>query len=70
MPIETYAEQLERVQRAIARIEQGGQTVERNGRRLTRGDLAELYARERELRRLVALEDGTGGMSISYGVPS
>lgn len=71
MAAETYATQLARVQAAIAAVEQGGQTMELEGRRVTRADLATLYARERELRVLAAREGaGGGGPFVRYGVPS
>lgn len=69
MAIETYTQQLERVQAAISKIETGGQTVDWEGKRLTRGDLATLYARERELRTLAAREQSGGGMGVRFGVP-
>ncbi len=50
---ETYAQQLDRVQTAIAAIETGGQSVSQNGRTLSRADLSTLYAREQRLLDLI-----------------
>lgn len=67
MAIETYTQQLERVQATIAAIEERGQAYEidtgvAGGRKLTRADLATLYAREERLRPLAASEaDGRSG---------
>lgn len=69
MAVESYATQLERVQAAIARIEAGAQTVETDGERVDRGDLATLYGRERELRRLVASEARGGGRRVRQVAP-
>jgi hypothetical protein len=65
---ETYAEQLERVQSTIAKIEEAGQTQDINGRRLTRADLGVLYAREKWLRKMVDRED-RGGIRMRRAVP-
>jgi len=46
---DTYAQQLDRVQTAIAAIEEGAQSYSQNGRSLTRADLSVLYAREQRL---------------------
>ena len=69
MAIESYATQLERVQAAIARIESGAQLTETDGERVERGDLATLYARERELRRLVDAENRGGGRRVRQVAP-
>lgn len=55
---ETYQIQLERVQTAIAAIEEGGQDVVVNGRRMTRADLDVLYKREGRLRKLATRASG------------
>jgi hypothetical protein len=70
MAIKTYAEQLESVQAAIAKIESGAQAyeiaVDGSQRRLTRGDLKTLYEREARLRPLAARESrGRRGIGIS-----
>lgn len=74
MTVETYTVQLERVQAAIAKVEEKGQSVEiasdGTSRRYTRADLATLYKRERDLRPLAASES-TGrrrGIRVSQGI--
>lgn len=67
MAIETTAEQLERVQTAIRKIEDGGQQVEWDGRRITRADLKLLYEREAKLLRELAAT-ARGGRIIT-GIP-
>ena len=68
MTLYSYTEQLESVQEAIATIETRGQTADVNGRRLGRADLQTLYAREKRLLRLVALEK-KGGIPVKQVVP-
>lgn len=68
MAIETYTEQLERVQAAIAAIEGGAQSYAIGNRSLTRADLGELYERETKLRRDVARET-RGGLGVQYAHP-
>lgn len=68
MPTESYQTQLERVQAAIAAIEERGQAIGAGGRKLDRGDLATLYKREKELRALVA-RSTRSGMRMRQGVP-
>jgi hypothetical protein len=68
MPIETKTAQLERVQRAIAAIEEGGQDVSYDGKRVTFADLQALYRREEKLRLDVA-RDARGGIRVRFGVP-
>lgn len=46
--MESLEIQLERVQKAIAAIESGAQSYQIANRKITRGDLATLYAREKE----------------------
>lgn len=65
----TYQEQLESVQKAIKAIEEGGQSYTIGNRQLNRGNLKELYTREKELRRLVAIENNGGNIRIRYGMP-
>lgn len=68
MTIETKTAQLERVQRAIAAIEEGGQDVSYDGKRVTFADLQALYRREEKLRLDVA-RDARGGIRVRFGVP-
>ena len=56
--MESLEIQLERVQKAIAAIESGAQSYQIANRKITRGDLATLYARERSLKSEIAREDG------------
>ena len=63
-----YAEQLEEVQNAIAKIESGGQSYSISGRALNRADLATLYQREKWLRVQAARELNGGGLSILPGI--
>ncbi|HYD29202.1 hypothetical protein [Brevundimonas sp.] len=65
MAIKTYEQQLESVQAAIAEVEGGAQSYEMDGRTLTRGDLATLYAREERLLGLV--RRGTAGVRFRRG---
>ena len=51
--IETYQTQLERVQKAIAAIEEGAQEYRVGGRFVKKGDLATLYEREKYLRGMI-----------------
>jgi len=60
MAIESYTQQLERVQAAIAAIESGEQSFEINGRTVRRADLKTLYDREAYLRRMVEREKRGG----------
>lgn len=70
MAVETYTEQLERVQAAIAAIESGAQSYSVAGRSLTRADLSTLYSREKWLRGMAARETATNpGMQVKYVVP-
>lgn len=70
--LETKQNQLASVREAIASIETHGQsyTIMDGGsqRQLTRGNLKELYAREKSLERQVAVLLRGGGIGISYGV--
>ena len=61
---ETHAEQLVRVQAAIAAIESGAQSASYDGRTVTRADLRTLYERERHLRRMVARAGRGGGIRV------
>lgn len=75
MAVETYTVQLERVQAAIAKIENGAQSasISSGGSNTswTRADLATLYERETELRALVEREargrTGRRTRSVSIG---
>lgn len=60
MAVETYQQQLERVQAAIAKIESGEQAFDMNGRTVRRADLDVLYRREAYLRRMVARQQRGG----------
>lgn len=70
MTTTSYQTQLESVQAAISRIEEGGQSYTistASGQRVvTRADLDTLYKREDRLRRLVARES-RGGISVRGG---
>lgn len=68
MAIESYETQLERVQTAIARIEEGAQTYQINGRSLSRADLGDLYAKEKWLRRQVE-RASRGGIRVRGVTP-
>lgn len=65
---ESYAEQLDRVQAAIAAIEEGEQAYSLNGRTVSYADLQTLYQREKWLRRMVDRER-RGGVRMRQGVP-
>lgn len=64
---ESYATQLASVRAAIAAIEEGGQEVQFEGRRVKFADLAVLYKREERLTPLAARESRGGGYAISRG---
>lgn len=66
---ESYADQLERVQTAIARIEEGAQSVTINGRTVQRAELSDLYSREKWLRAMVARAENGGGIRLRQVVP-
>ena len=65
---QTYAEQLDSVQAAIAKIEAGGQSATILGRTVSRADLRTLYDREAWLRKMVARSE-RGGIRVSQGIP-
>jgi hypothetical protein len=68
--IETYTEQLERVQGLIKAIEASSNaSTTILGRQFTKHDLKDLYAREKELRALVAREAGGGKIKVRQVVP-
>lgn len=56
--MESLEIQLERVQAAIAAIEDGAQSYQIANRRVTKGDLATLYAREKSLKAEIARAEG------------
>ena len=56
--METLETQLARVQEAIAAIESGAQEYQIANRRLTKANLATLYARESTLKAEIARRDG------------
>jgi hypothetical protein len=60
MAVESYEVQLERVQTAIAKIENGAQEAEYEGRRVKRADLKTLYEREAQLRSLIDKQSRKG----------
>ena len=67
----TYAEQLESVQAAIAKIESGAQAYSGSGKSLSRADLGTLYQREQWLRGKVARESrGSGGIRVRFTEPT
>lgn len=67
----TYAEQLTRVQDAIAAIEEGGQSVHLpGGEQLSYADLDTLYKREKWLRRQAARETRGGGIRVRGVTPT
>ena len=55
---ESIAAQLERVQRRIAQIEEGVKEYRIGNRRVSNHELTVLYAREAELKALLADEEG------------
>lgn len=69
MAIETYTVQLERVQAAIAAIEDGAQSYSIAGRLYTRGSLDALYKREERLRPK-ADREARGGIPIKFATPA
>ena len=56
--METLETQLDRVQAAIAAIESGAQSYQIANRKVTKGDLATLYARETSLKSQIARATG------------
>lgn len=56
--METLETQLERVQRAIAAIEDGAQEYQIGTRKLTKGDLKTLYDREASLKAAIVEQNG------------
>lgn len=69
MAIESYEEQLERVQAAIAAVETKNQSYALGGRSMTRANLHELYEREKYLRRMIARQQ-RGGIPVRALTPS
>jgi hypothetical protein len=68
MAIQSYSEQLESVQAAIAAIEGGAQSYTSGGKTLTKADLKTLYDREKYLRGMVAEEQfGTTRTVAGWG---
>jgi hypothetical protein len=66
---ETYSTQLDRVQSAIAKIENGAQSVTFENRQYTRGSLQALYEREKWLRKMVSRET-RGGIRVRGATPT
>ena len=56
--MESLETQLEREQMAIAAIESGAQSYQIANRKVTKGDLATLYAREKSLKAEIARASG------------
>ena len=56
--LQTLEEQLDRVQKAIAAIEEGAQEYQIGTRKLTKGDLATLYSREADLKAALIAQNG------------
>ena len=56
--MESLETQLERAQMAIAAIESGAQSYQIANRKVTKGDLATLYAREKSLKAEIARASG------------
>ena len=56
--MESLETQLERLQMAIAAIERGAQSYQIANRKVTKGDLATLYAREKSLKAEIARASG------------
>ncbi len=56
---DTLAQKLTRVQTAIAKIENGAQSISVEGRTYTRANLQTLYDRETQLETKIAREAGT-----------
>ena len=56
--MESLETQLERVQMAIAAIESGAQSYQIANRKVAKGDLATLYAREKSLKAEIARASG------------
>lgn len=69
MAVEDYSTQLERVQAAIAAVEERGSAISAEGRSLSRADLATLYERETYLRRMVN-RASTGGIRMRGATPT
>ena len=65
--VEALEVQLERVQTAIAAIEGGAQEYQIDNRRLTRANLATLYAREASLMAAIARRDGDNILFANTG---
>ncbi len=66
----TLQEQLDSVQKAIARIEEGGQEIDievnQNRRNVVRAKLKDLYERETKLKMAIRRENGEG---VIHAIP-
>jgi hypothetical protein len=66
----TLEEQLDSVQKAIARIEEGGQEIDievnQNRRNVVRAKLKDLYERETKLKMAIRRQDGGG---VIHAIP-
>lgn len=58
----TLQEQLDQINQAIAKIENGAQEYRIGSRLLRRGDLATLYKERRQLQQEIARGESDGGM--------
>lgn len=65
---ESYSTQLDRVQDAIAKIENGAQSVTFNNRQYSYATIFRLYEREKWLRKMVSRES-RGGIRVRGGTP-
>ncbi len=66
---EALSDQLTRVQSAIAAIENGGQDITYNGRRVTMADVQTLYKRESDLIRRISRQSRGGGLRVRRATP-
>ena len=66
--METLEMQLERVQEAIAAIEEGAQEYRIGSRRLTKGDLQTLYNREANLKAAIMAQNGSNRTYAQMGM--
>lgn len=58
----TLQEQLDQINAAISKIENGSQESRIGTRLVRRGDLAALYAERRKLKQEIAIAESNGGM--------
>lgn len=65
--MESYSEQLKRIEEAIAAIEGGAQSYSIGSRRVERASLSTLYEERRKLRARASEEAGGGYTGVFYG---